>query len=565
MGNCKRRFLFDGDCTDAMGLGDGTGDGLIYDACDRYTIPGTTLRELAADFSPDRNSLVNIGSAADIDNLLEFSISFWTYCRSLGDAPGLIFWKGGNTRFQVSYEGGALVGLYGKIGASTTHAESAKAACLEKNEWHHVCFKYSDSGDRRIHIFIDASEVSGYGTYVAAVGTRNSDAAEIAYIGNSSGGTTAYDGLITSFHIDNVYIQQDVLAARASCFVHEPPAELFFNVYEDWCNISSSRAPLGIVTFQFDDGYASIVTKALPIFAAAGKKAVAAVVTDLIGTGGRLSSAQILTLHAAGWDIASHSKTHADPITLSEAQLRDELSLSRAAIRTIIGTHQEHFAWPYSCPGETFRQICRQYYNSAADGSSPAHAEFNRFAIGHVTIDDPAGLAGYKVWIASAKAWKGYLTFIMHDLGDDDLPTLTALLAECTALGVPVRTRTSALTYADHQVPALFHGAANIRLDGTEISSERWFQRILPCLAHTDYVVSFMAYAGGHIIDETVLTLLPISIDPPHFTPMPGGIYYVWGAFNSGALTSVLHGLSLQPGKLIYLSEPRLDLLPAAP
>jgi peptidoglycan/xylan/chitin deacetylase (PgdA/CDA1 family) len=63
----------------------------------------------------------------------------------------------------------------------------------------------------------------------------------------------------------------------------------------------------------------------------------------LPGMGG---TAAVRRLLAAGWEIDSHSITHADLTTLPPVRLRSELAGSRARIHSLFGVPVNFFAYP---------------------------------------------------------------------------------------------------------------------------------------------------------------------------------------------------------------------------
>jgi peptidoglycan/xylan/chitin deacetylase (PgdA/CDA1 family) len=88
-----------------------------------------------------------------------------------------------------------------------------------------------------------------------------------------------------------------------------------------------------IVCIYFDDAFLNQYEVALPILIENNFRATFGVITDHIGEGYDLmeymDAGHLETLAAYGMDIASHTKTHNHIRTLSDAQLREELSESR--------------------------------------------------------------------------------------------------------------------------------------------------------------------------------------------------------------------------------------------
>jgi peptidoglycan/xylan/chitin deacetylase (PgdA/CDA1 family) len=101
--------------------------------------------------------------------------------------------------------------------------------------------------------------------------------------------------------------------------------------------------PLPVV-LSFDDGYADQVSDALPVLRRVRWPGVLNLALDFLpGMGG---TAAVRRLLAAGWEIDSHSITHADLTTLAPGRLRTELAGSRARIRSLFGVPASFFAYP---------------------------------------------------------------------------------------------------------------------------------------------------------------------------------------------------------------------------
>jgi len=100
-------------------------------------------------------------------------------------------------------------------------------------------------------------------------------------------------------------------------------------------------------------------------------KCSAHLVKDWIGTTGKLTTAQVDDLYAAGWDICAHSVTHTDMTTLSAAQAEDELAESQAYLRANGWTRgSRFFAWPHAASNATVRALSAKYYDIARDDAA---------------------------------------------------------------------------------------------------------------------------------------------------------------------------------------------------
>lgn len=99
------------------------------------------------------------------------------------------------------------------------------------------------------------------------------------------------------------------------------------------------------VVLTFDDGYLSHYTHAKPVLRRLGWPGVLYLTTKSIGPGG-LTVKQVRGLIKAGWEIDSHTLTHADLTALDDAALARELEDSRAELRRRFGVPVHFFAYP---------------------------------------------------------------------------------------------------------------------------------------------------------------------------------------------------------------------------
>lgn len=93
---------------------------------------------------------------------------------------------------------------------------------------------------------------------------------------------------------------------------------LFYYKYFD----ETLAAPVLCITF--DNGVTSQFTVGYPLLTAQGVPATFFVTSNLIGTAGYMTWANLLTLQAAGHDIQCHTHTHTNLTTLTDAQIITE-------------------------------------------------------------------------------------------------------------------------------------------------------------------------------------------------------------------------------------------------
>jgi peptidoglycan/xylan/chitin deacetylase (PgdA/CDA1 family) len=113
----------------------------------------------------------------------------------------------------------------------------------------------------------------------------------------------------------------------------------------DWCTHSRDDSS---VVITFDDGCETDWTMAAPRLLESGFGATFYVVSGWIGRRkGFMSVAQLRELANAGFEIGSHSVSHAFLTDIAATQLRSELADSKHHLEDLLGRAVKHF----SCPG----------------------------------------------------------------------------------------------------------------------------------------------------------------------------------------------------------------------
>jgi len=487
---CLRAFFFENNCNDEMGIANGTPTGLTYVSTVSYWPQGTQLRDLTADFN-GTSSRVNIGSAADIDDLTQFTIAFWTYCRGLGGGSAeKPYYKGGNTRFEVYLDNGTYVGLYGKVGYSTTSAESIKTYCLEKNEWHHVAITYSQTGDRKIHFFIDGVEVIGSQT--ASVGTRLTDAAENGYIGNISDGSRAYDGLITTFILHNRVLTSDEIKWLAGV------ADLRPGLWELRGRVDPNKLKRGMVSFHWDDMFMGQYTYGLPVMKTKGVPGFLGITVNNLGVGGRFGVPEVQEFMAAGFEVCSHTMNHLAPWTLTEEVLRYELSESRKQLEALFGVSVPHLVWPNGAPQAAYRAIAAEYYETASDGCQDVITHQPLLHISHsMTVTGTGQYNQMKACVDAGYAGNYWVRFLYHDITADMATELGQIIDYIKSLGdMPIVTWSQGLENVKRVPTVPLYKVYSTKCENLHATAAKQLYQVKTLTAE-DYILSFLAAEEG--------------------------------------------------------------------
>lgn len=152
----------------------------------------------------------------------------------------------------------------------------------------------------------------------------------------------------------------------------------------------------------FDDAFATVRTYAAPVLRQFGVPGTVFVPTSFIDSTGILSwkgiKGWLETAHAAelkamtwdqigelaeyGWEIGSHTHTHPRLTQLSDDEVREELTTSRAELTRRLGSACESIAYPYGDVDDRVEELTRQVgYRTAAALPGPfSHLNVHRYA-----------------------------------------------------------------------------------------------------------------------------------------------------------------------------------------
>ncbi len=133
------------------------------------------------------------------------------------------------------------------------------------------------------------------------------------------------------------------------------------------------------VILTFDDGYKSQYTNAKPILDKYGYKATFYIICNYVGNGdgqdhpnARMSWEDITALYKEGYDIGSHSMSHANLDLLSEKGMEYEIGGSKQCLLDQ-GINTTSFAYPINTGAEdaTVIDIVAKYYDIARTANDP--------------------------------------------------------------------------------------------------------------------------------------------------------------------------------------------------
>jgi peptidoglycan/xylan/chitin deacetylase (PgdA/CDA1 family) len=131
-----------------------------------------------------------------------------------------------------------------------------------------------------------------------------------------------------------------------------------------WRALMGGRAlPTRPVLITFDDAYRDVVGYAAPVLVRDHEHATAYVITDRLSHG-RSSPwmlwSQLPLLERDGFDIGSHTVSHADLVAVGPARARFELRASRFALERFLHEPVQWLAYPYGKVDATVERLARE-------------------------------------------------------------------------------------------------------------------------------------------------------------------------------------------------------------
>jgi len=194
----------------------------------------------------------------------------------------------------------------------------------------------------------------------------------------------------------------------------------------DECPQTASRCfPVSLISFAFDDGYASVIEKAFPILEHHQVPATVFMITDRIGKEEFLSLSNLRVLQGHHWEIASHSVSHPLLTDLDTAKLQIELEQSSVFLKEQ-GFEVEGFAYPFGrLDGAVIEETARYYnYGRVAYG---AYAGINpiplkpmgpgsKYELKCVVADEHTSIDRIKAYIDEVEIEGGWLILVFHKI-----------------------------------------------------------------------------------------------------------------------------------------------------
>ncbi|MBB6096656.1 peptidoglycan/xylan/chitin deacetylase (PgdA/CDA1 family) [Deinobacterium chartae] len=193
--------------------------------------------------------------------------------------------------------------------------------------------------------------------------------------------------------------------------------------------------PGPLLTLVTDDGSLEDYTRLYPLLREKGVPAVAAIITDFVDNPAapppaRMNSAQILELSRAGWEIASHTRSHHLLTRLDDVTLEAELRGSRRELEHL-GLKVTTVVYPEGEDNPRVQAAARRHYQAALDVDGEVNTwppreawRLSRVSLGSWTRPGKSGEPGdtldfYKARVDEAVQQCGWLIFALHPFSPD--------------------------------------------------------------------------------------------------------------------------------------------------
>lgn len=172
-------------------------------------------------------------------------------------------------------------------------------------------------------------------------------------------------------------------------------------------DLARPRPACGIAVVTFDDGLRNNLTTAAPILAELGIPATVYIASDLIdghnpwigpGGGGEILSAdEIRQLARSGWEIGSHTVSHADLTSLDYDRCLAEITGSRKALEEITGGTVDTFAYPFGRYGPAALRAVRDSGMRAAVTTGSGRWDAFELTRAMISAGDPSPVIALKL------------------------------------------------------------------------------------------------------------------------------------------------------------------------
>lgn len=217
--------------------------------------------------------------------------------------------------------------------------------------------------------------------------------------------------LATNYILGAIYDEPDWSKNRGAA-----PTQVLRPV--DVLSIPNTRPENGMVTFWFDDAWASQYIIAEPLLSKKGFKGALAVPTSMIGYDDYLNWPQVRTLQRKGWEITNHTVHHDCAMNAwDEKKVAKELQDANMTLLSQ-GLFADNFVSPCGITSEVISTAAKKQFLTFR-GVEPGYNDlndFNPYDLRVRTITNETSLSEAKEWITYAHDHNLWLIFVFHQI-----------------------------------------------------------------------------------------------------------------------------------------------------
>lgn len=204
----------------------------------------------------------------------------------------------------------------------------------------------------------------------------------------------------------------------------------------------------GFVSLNFDDGWESAFTKAVPVLNSAGYKGTFYVVTEALGWDGFMTSSNVVTLSQQGHEIGAHTRTHPDLTTLSESDLQWEIVGSKNDLNALGIGNVRTFSYPFGSFNNSVLNVVKNNFEGARSTVTLFNTETaNKYLLKSVSLTNDTSVTEVKGWIDQARRDGTWLILTFHRIDEENADYYSTTSSDFNAIvnylkakNVPVRT-----------------------------------------------------------------------------------------------------------------------------
>lgn len=186
------------------------------------------------------------------------------------------------------------------------------------------------------------------------------------------------------------------------------------------------RLRSSMVSLEFDDGYRSALTTALPAIEERGWTATEFLVSGtpdpaMESEGSPVMSADEVLEWAARAEVGSHSVSHRRLTELDDDEVADEVVRSRAQLEELLGRDVELFAAPFGTTDDRVTAAARRTYRHQRllGGSVNVARGFDPWGVRSLAPKASTPLEELAAHLSVARRRRGWLVLCWHRVGED--------------------------------------------------------------------------------------------------------------------------------------------------